>query len=78
MRLERRHPAGWRGGILPPSTGRRLEAAGPGAWKAALHQIRDAPSGSCAEAQGTDDHGETAGEVGGNADDHGPLMDAMP
>src|SRR5580765_7242172 len=33
---ERRHPAGWRGGILPPCTWQRLEAAGPAAWKAAL------------------------------------------
>src|SRR5258707_8475528 len=37
---ERRHPAGWPGGILPPR--QRLEAAGPAAWKAALQRRRHA------------------------------------
>jgi hypothetical protein len=29
--LERRHPAGWKSGILPPFAPQRLEAAAPAA-----------------------------------------------
>src|SRR5258708_3371484 len=41
---ERRHPAGWHGGILPPEPGRQ-DAARPAAWKAALR--KGGTSGLC-------------------------------
>src|SRR5258708_36128514 len=34
---ERRHPAGWHGGILPPEPGRQ-DAPRPPAWEAALRK----------------------------------------
>src|SRR5260221_13595689 len=42
---ERRHPAGWPVGVLPPESGRQ-DAARPAAWKAALRN-RGGDSGLC-------------------------------
>src|SRR5947208_12661437 len=61
-RLERRHPAAFRVAAAGSRRSSRLEGGGP--------------SGSGAEPQGTEDHGEAAGDVGGHADDEGPLVDA--